>query len=101
MNVIKPIHTPQSLLFIPRYEADTVTIWLLDELLEKSYEYTSAVTYLDGYMTAEITHDFKEGDNYSYEISDMDGNLMYRGKIFITDQNDIQNYKVDPDLLTL
>lgn len=102
MNVLKPISDPQTLLFIPRYEVPKVNIKLLNELTEGNTLMLDIDTaYSNGYMTISISHTFNEGDNYSYQIEDVEGNLMYRGKIYITSQTDIQNYKISPDLLTI
>lgn len=98
MNTVQPISTPQTLIFIPRQSAETVVLSLFDEMLETTTEHELSAIYQDGYMEVEISHDFKEGHNYSYQVQ-ADGNLLYRGKIFSTSQTDLQNYRSNPDLL--
>ncbi|QLG46056.1 hypothetical protein [Costertonia aggregata] len=87
------------MVFIPRFEADTVNLSLYDELNDRTYPYQLAAIYLDGLMEVELTHTFSEGEMYSFEVSDNGDNLMYRGKIFITEQTDLQNYSTHPDFL--
>jgi hypothetical protein len=99
MRVLLPIDTPQALIFIPRFNTDTVNIILTHEEKELDYNYQLGATYSNGIMEVEITHDFKEGENYSFQVEDLTNELMYRGKIFITAQTDIQDYKPDPDFL--
>ena len=100
MNVLLPIDTVQELIFIPRFEADTVKISLLNEFSEVKTDLQLAAIYSNGFMTVALIHDFSEGDNYIYEVTDTSDNLMYRGKIFITGQ-DSQNYNLQTDLLTI
>jgi|SRR5690606_16834206 len=95
MNIIKPIATPQNLIFIPRFGAEEVNLLLTNEFLEQTDTYLLPATYSNGLMTIVVEHDFKEGESYMYQINDTDDNLMYRGKIFVTDQTDLQNYKTD------
>ena len=94
MNILKPTTEPQQLLFIPRYEVATVFVKLLNEFTEDLTLLELNATYDNGYMTVEINHSFKEGENYSYEVEDGLNNLLYRGKIYITSQTDLQNFKL-------
>lgn len=98
MNILLPIATPQALTFIPRQSAELVTLTLFDEHSGNSTEYELEAAYQDGYMNVEFAHDFKEGQNYSFEVKDGE-TLLYRGKIFTTSQTDLQNYRSNPDLL--
>ncbi|WP_136465528.1 hypothetical protein [Flagellimonas onchidii] len=100
MNVLQPIDTAQELIFIPRFQADTVKISLVNEFTEVHTDLELAATYSNGFMTVQLTHDFSEGDNYTFEVTDTSDNLMYRGKIFITAQES-QNYNLNQDLLTI
>jgi hypothetical protein len=99
MRVLQPIDTPQALIFIPRFDTDTVSIILTHEVKQLDYNYELATTYTNGLMQVEITHDFKEGESYSFQVEDLSNELMYRGKIFITAQTDLQDYRTNPDFL--
>ena len=100
MNILLPIDTAQDLIFIPRFQAQTVKISLVNEFTEVKTDLELAATYSNGFMTVQMTHEFTEGDNFTYEVTDTSNNLMYRGKIFITEQ-DTQNYNLNQDLLTI
>ncbi|MFS4469111.1 hypothetical protein [Maribacter sp. 2210JD10-5] len=99
MNILQPISTEQTLIFIPRYNAQNIVLNITDEQTETGTELELTATYLDGYMYANISYDFIEGGRYSYEVRDTENELMYRGKIFVTAQTDLQEYKVNPDIL--
>ena len=99
MNVLQPISTAQNLIFIPRFDAPTVSIEIRDEETDTSETLTISAIYDNGYMTVEIEYPFKEAGNYTYEVSDLSERLMYRGKIFSTAQTDLQNYRTNPDFL--
>lgn len=99
MNVLLPISTPQQLLFIPRENTPTINFRLVNELLGDTTEYELSTSYNNGYMTVELSHPFNEGDNYSFEVFHLNGKSLYRGKIFVTAQTDLENYKTNPDFL--
>lgn len=95
MNILLPISTEQNLLFIPRKDVPTVTLSLTNELTQTTESFELGTDYDNGYMTVIIEFGFKEGDRYSYEVNDLDGSLLYRGKILVTEQTDLQNFKVN------
>lgn len=95
MNVLKPIPDPQSLLFIPRQNVSEVNLELLNEFTEIESKYELQTEYNNGYMTVALSHDFNEGDRFSYQVKSIEGDLLYRGKIFITSQTDLQNYTLN------
>ena len=99
MNVLQPISTPQQVLFIPRENTPTVNLRLSNELKGDSTEYELSTTYDNGFMTVELSHPFNEADNYSFEVFHLAGKSLYRGKIYITAQTDLENYKPNPDFL--
>jgi hypothetical protein len=99
MRTLLPIDTPQPLIFIPRFATDTVNIILTHEVKQIDFTFEKNAEYSNGIMEVEISHDFKEGENYSFQVEDVSNNLMYRGKIFITAQTDLENYKENTDLL--
>src|SRR5690606_1551548 len=93
MNIIKPIATPQNLIFIPRFGAEEVNLLLTNEILEQTDTYLLPATYSNGMMTIVVEHDFRECESSTYQINNTDDNLMYRGKMFATDQTDFHDYK--------
>jgi hypothetical protein len=97
MNVLQPTNNAQTLTFIPRYQVATVDIFLFDKFKDKNYTFTGiTATYQNGLMSIEISHDFKEGDTYSYQVNDPDGKLLFRGQIYITAQ-DTQEFDLTKD----
>ncbi|HDZ15245.1 hypothetical protein LCGC14_1395730 [marine sediment metagenome] len=101
MNALQPTTEPQQLLFIPRHNSQTVYVELVNELTDLSVTYEFDTVYSDGFMNVPIAHNFSEGENYQYEVTDLTGNLMYRGKIFITGQSNLQNYNTHNDILSI
>lgn len=100
MNVLLPIATVQSLVFIPRESSLDITLVITNEETETATTLTPAVSNSNGYMTALVIYSFDEGSSYSYEVTDTaSGDLLYRGKIFATAQTDIENYNINNDLL--
>src|SRR5690606_6774804 len=99
MNVLLPIDTAQNIIFIPRNNSSEVDIILENKLKETTDTYSNITpTYSNGYMTISVTHDFKEGESYSYTINASEGDsLMYRSKIFVTAQTDLQEYNTHPN----
>ena len=50
--------------------------------------------YFNGIMTINFsTPQLKEGESFEIELLE-DGNLLYRGKGYATEQTDLQNYKL-------
>jgi hypothetical protein len=49
---------------------------------------------INGTFNGFFTYDFKEGGSYEIEITNNDSRLLYRGKAFATDVEDLQNYKL-------
>lgn len=97
MNVLLPTTDLQELVFIPRFNAQIVTLELVNEFNDSSVTQELIADYQGGYMTVEIGHNFEEGQSFAYEVTDLTGELMYRGKLFITDQSDLQNYQANTD----
>jgi hypothetical protein len=115
MNILTTSTSVQSLVFIPRNNVikefqDRV---LLDggtyitnncftplEMILTSEDTNTSITYnvTAAYNNQELTvtqsFNLKEGVYYSYKVSD-GVNLMYRGKIFCTDQTEFDKYVVN------
>lgn len=99
MNILFPISTPQTLVFIPRDNKANILLVITDESTSVETEFTLSTTYNNGYMSVSLSYDFEEGGSYTYESFDLEGNLLYRGKIFSTAQTDLENYNINQDLL--
>ena len=50
-------------------------------------------TFLNGYLTFEITKTVFEAESFEYSVYNLDSELLFRGKAFATNQTDLQNYK--------
>jgi hypothetical protein len=103
MKVLLPIATEQIIQIIPRFESTNISFSIRDE--ETDITSTSAIvtTYSNGYMSIPFTFDFTNSEGKSYEITveTAGGDLIYRGKIFITVQTDLQNYKMNNDIIVI
>jgi hypothetical protein len=94
MQVFKPSDSLHSLFFIPRIEATTVILKITNELRSTETFLNVFGTMINGTFNGFFTYDFKEGGSYEIEITNNDSRLLYRGKAFATDVEDLQNYKL-------
>ena len=103
MKVLLPIATEQIIQIIPRFESSTVSFSIRDEETDTTSTSTIATTYSNGYMSIPFTFDFTNAEQKSYEmtVETLAGALIYRGKIFITAQVDLQNYKMNNDIIVI
>jgi hypothetical protein len=47
-----------------------------------------------GYLHANFEYNFKEGQSYEITIIS-DASILYRGKVYATDNENLQNYKLN------
>lgn len=77
-----------------------VYVYLKDELTLATYSIdTTATEYTNGTLGLSFSYDFQEGDSFEAAVRDRDNNiLLWRGKIYATEQEDLQNFKLNnPD----
>lgn len=82
--------------FIPRYYVENINVWLRNELNNEELSQTVTMTNLNGLCECILNIPNLE-DNTTFEIviNDTDDNLLFRGKVFATTQDDLENYKLN------
>lgn len=98
MIVINPDNTVHELIFIPRYDVESVTLILRNKETDETETTTQGTTYANGYMTISLTKDVLETQSYEMEVRDEE-TVLFRDKIFCTSQTDLENYQVNPDII--
>lgn len=95
MQVFRPSDMQHNLVFIPRVSTDNVVLKLRNELrdIEEVFSISGSVTN-NVFMGLFSYSLFKEGASYEIEVFDELDNLLFRGKAFATDEEDLQNYKL-------
>jgi hypothetical protein len=95
MIILRPSETTQTMTIIPRYEVDLVTLIIRNEskATEETFEDLTA-TYSYGYLTFEFEKTVTEGSTFEFEVLN-NLNVIYRGKAFATDAEDLENYKIN------
>ena len=94
MQVFKPSQTTHQLLFIPRLGTNTVFVEITNELRGNKDMFTVNGSMINGVFYGSFNYTFKEGGTYEIDAFDGDSRLLFRGKAFATDVEDLQNYKL-------
>jgi|GWRWMinimDraft_5_1066013.scaffolds.fasta_scaffold02586_5 hypothetical protein len=96
MIIFKPENQTQTIVVIPRYNAELVDINLRNESKATSEIFADVSTsYANGYMTLSITKNVLEAESYELQITSSETqDVLFRGKAFATDVVDLQNYKI-------
>lgn len=94
MQVFRPSNTLHSLSFIPRIDSVSVVLKITNELRSTESTINISGSMLNGVFNGFFTYEFVEGGSYSIEVYDTDSILLFRGKAFATDVEDLQNYKL-------
>jgi hypothetical protein len=83
---------------IPREYHDNVVIKMKNSLTSKQYVLECS-TFNEGYfMNVIINHIFKVNETYDFDLTTLDNKLLYRGTIYVIDQDSTQDYKLNkPD----
>ncbi len=79
----------------PRELVDSVSLVLYNELTETQTSQSCATVIENGLMTVIFQHAFVDRDSYEAQVNDVSGSLLWRGKLFATNQEDIQEYKMN------
>ena len=88
----------QSIKFIPREAASSVTLTLTNKNTRTSTNVGVGVSNSDGYMTlSSAAFSLIEGTNYSMEVANQSGDVIYRDTIFCTNQTDYDKFDVHKD----
>jgi len=105
MKIVSVSQT-QTFTYIPRVFAnETLTYSVTDEQTNKTQSITASTSTDDNYLTATMTFGsdnapFREGHFYTLEVLKADSTLVYRDKIFCTDQTPVtqSRYNVNKDV---
>lgn len=94
MIVIKPSENTEELTLIPRrLNVETCDVLLIDELEATEYYYEDVVVYYsNGFLSFVLPYIFNLSDKYySIDLKDEE-EYIYRGKIWVTNDDDLQNF---------
>lgn len=75
-------------------DLDGLTVYLTDESANTAQEINPKVTEANGYTYLEAEYDLTEGVFYELKVV-LDGQVIYRGKVFCTAQTDYEKYTVN------
>ena len=96
MVILKPSEATHSITIIPRLNASTISIVIKNEGKNTTETIEDiSTTFLNGYLTFEITKTVLEQESFEYSVYNLDSELLFRGKAFATNQTDLQNYKIN------
>lgn len=94
MQVFRPSHHTHQMIFIPRLGTNTVFAEITNELRGNKDMFSISGDMINGVFYGYFNYTFKEGGTYEIELFDADSKLLFRGKAFATDVEDLQNYKL-------
>lgn len=101
MTVLNPDTTNHEIKIIPRFYADgDVVLELQNEDSKEVITIELPHQTIDGYMYLSFAQSFKDNSNYRIKITQA-GEVAYRGKLFVTNQTDLQDYKISKDVFTI
>ena len=87
----------QTIKFIPRESASSVTLTLINKNTRTPFTVSVEVVNSDGYMSLTGSFSLTEGTNYSMEVTNDSGDVIYRDTIFCTNQTDFDKFDVHKD----
>ena len=100
MKILLDSATPQTLNFIPREYVSLVNYTITNEQSNTTISETDiTATTNGGYLEITEIFDLKENIYYNIDISKTDNTLIYRGRIFCTNQ-DIDTFTMNDGKFT-
>lgn len=81
---------------IPRFYTDEIKLKLLNEDTEEMTEIELPAEQVNGKLNIEFTMDMKDGQSFETSVTDLSDKLMWRGKIYATLQEDLENFTLYP-----
>lgn len=103
MTILRPSLTAQDITIIPRYSASNIILNLLNQETQVNYNFEiDDYIYSNGYLTLGFDFNCLEGESFNLEVlngDDETNNVLFRGKAFATDEEDLENYKLSKNLL--
>lgn len=99
LNCMKILTTTsiQTIKFIPRELASSVTLTLTNKNTRTSFTVSVGVVNSNGYMSITGSFSLVENTNYSMEVTNSSGDVIYRDTIFCTNQTDFDKFDVHKD----
>ena len=96
MVILKPSEATHSITIIARKNASAISIVIKNESKNTTETIEDiSTTFVNGYLTFEITKTVLEQESFEYSVYNLDSELLFRGKAFATNQTDLQNYKIN------
>jgi hypothetical protein len=80
---------------IPRFYTTEVVATFTNELTQAVHTLNCSAVKMGNYLRVAFMMDANNNDSFSVTVKDLTGKLMWRGKVFATTQEDIQQYKVN------
>lgn len=94
MQVFRPSDITHTLVFIPRIETTNIVLKIRNELRDTENTISINGAFSNGVFYGNFSYNFKEGGTYEIETYNQNSRLLFRGKAFATDVEDLQNYKL-------
>lgn len=99
MTILRPSLTTQTIVIIPEYNVTDVVLSIRHKSTSVWTDFNLTSTYENGYMTLVFDYEVLESQNFEIEVKDNDV-ILFRGNAFATEQTDLQNYKMNKDIIT-
>jgi len=94
MNIVTPAAGPKSIIIIPRSYPNSVTAKLTNENTNTTEVKTITPSSSNGFMTLTASWILVNNNFYLFEV--YNGSLLiYRGRVFCTDQTNLPKYSVN------
>jgi hypothetical protein len=87
----------QTIKFIPRELVSSVVLTLTNKNTRTSSTVSVGVVNSNGYMSITGSFSLVENTNYSMEVTNTSGDVIYRDTIFCTNQTDFDKFDVHKD----
>ena len=98
MKVLKDTQAVQTISIIPRSYPTSLTLTLRDDQTNDidTYALNSGFSVVNDYLVIDNVYTLREFHFYDLTITDQDGDIIYKDRIFCTDQ-DIATFSVNAD----
>lgn len=101
MKVLNSADTNHEIVFIPRYYfTGDIAMELYNEETSETLTFNLTPITIDGYVYINFTQSFDNNSNFQIKILSSE-QIVYRGKLLVTDQTDLQEYKITKDIFTI
>lgn len=101
MKVVNSLDTNHEIVIIPRfYFEGEITMELFNEETKEILTFELTPITDEGYVYISFSQEFDNNSNYQIKIISEE-EIAYRGKLFVTDQTDLQEYKITKDIFII